>query len=59
MENRVKDNNAGEATRMMMPTEERCMACHKAKPSHEALKKKPFNYSEAWKKIAHSEVIGH
>lgn len=53
----VNNENSGEATRMLMPTEQRCLACHKAKPSHEALKKKPFNYDEAWKKIAHSTDV--
>jgi hypothetical protein len=35
------------------PTKADCMVCHREKPSHAILKKKPFNYEKAWKRITH------
>jgi hypothetical protein len=40
---------------LLIPDKERCMTCHKYKKSHAALKRKPFDYTEAWKKIAHAK----
>lgn len=38
---------------LRMPTKEVCLNCHKAKSSHEFMNKKPFNFEESYKKIAH------
>jgi len=50
----MQDKEAAMEAGLLMPTEKDCMACHAAKPSHEMLQKKPFDYAAAWKKIAHS-----
>lgn len=39
--------------RLKRPTKEDCMVCHREKPSHAILNKKPFNYEKAWEHIAH------
>lgn len=51
----MRDMKAAKSRGLLMPTEDDCMKCHKHKPSHEALKRKPFDYTESWKKIAHSK----
>jgi YVTN family beta-propeller protein len=38
---------------LRMPTKEVCLNCHMAKPSHEFMNKKPFDFEEMYKKIAH------
>jgi len=38
---------------LRMPTKEVCLNCHKVKPSHEFMNKKPFDFEEMYKKIAH------
>ena len=38
---------------LRMPTKEVCLNCHKAKSSHEFMNKKPFDFEEMYKKIAH------
>jgi YVTN family beta-propeller protein len=38
---------------LRMPTKVVCLDCHKAKPSHEFMNKKPFDFEEMYKKIAH------
>ena len=49
MQNREEAMAAG----LLTLDEKYCMRCHKPKPSHKILKKKPFDYATAWKKIAH------
>jgi YVTN family beta-propeller protein len=51
----MKDMKAAKSHGLLMPTEDDCMTCHKRKPSHEALKKKPFDFTKALRKIAHSK----
>jgi YVTN family beta-propeller protein len=55
----MRDRELAKASGLVIPTEATCIACHKMKPSHEALKKPPFTYSEAWNKIAHSGGTNH
>jgi YVTN family beta-propeller protein len=50
----MRDRNVATTAGLLMPTEKDCMTCHKPKPSHDMLKKKPFDYAAAWKKIVHS-----
>jgi YVTN family beta-propeller protein len=38
---------------LRMPTKEVCLNCHMDKPSHEFMNKKPFDFEEMYKKIAH------
>jgi YVTN family beta-propeller protein len=38
---------------LRMPTREVCLNCHMPKPSHEFMNRKPFDFEESYKKIAH------
>lgn len=49
----MRDRRAAQAAGLLIPEEKECLVCHRSKPSHEKLKTKPFDYREAWKKIAH------
>ena len=49
------DRQAVLATRMKNPSRDDCLECHKDKPSHEVLNKKPFDYELARSRIAHPE----
>ena len=42
---------------LRMPTKEVCLNCHKTKPSHEFMNKKPFDFEEMYKKIAHMHGV--
>ena len=41
------------ATRMRSPCEEDCLECHKEKPSHDLLGRKPFDFKKSMAQIAH------
>ena len=49
----MQNRKAATAAGLLTLDEKDCMRCHKPKPSHKMLKKKPFDYATAWKKIAH------
>ena len=51
----MRDKEAAMAAGLLIPTEKNCMTCHEPKSSHGMLKKKPFDYAAAWKKVVHSE----
>lgn len=48
-----EDPESGANGTMEGPSETTCRTCHKPKPSHEKLGRKPFDYSGARAKIAH------
>jgi hypothetical protein len=47
----MKDKKLAMSLGLQMPTEQFCLACHQKKPSHEVLKKKPWDYAGAIQKI--------
>jgi len=49
----MKNKQEAIALGLRMPTKEVCLNCHKAKPSHEFMNRKPFDFEEMYKKIAH------
>ncbi|MBZ5498670.1 MAG: beta-propeller fold lactonase family protein [Acidobacteriia bacterium] len=49
----MKNKQQAIALGLRMPTKEVCLNCHMAKPSHEFMNKKPFDFEESYKKIAH------
>ena len=49
----MKDKQKAISLGLRMPTKEVCLNCHITKPSHEFMNKKPFDFEESYKKIAH------
>ncbi len=49
----MKDKQKAISLGLRMPTKEVCLDCHKPKPSHAFLNRKPFDFDEFYKKIAH------
>ena len=43
------------ASRMRIPVEEDCLACHRKEPAHDILELAPFDYEAAVDKISHAE----
>lgn len=50
----MRDIKTARSYGLLIPAKDHCMKCHRHKPSHEALKTKPFDFKEAWRKIAHA-----
>jgi hypothetical protein len=50
-EEAMKDRQVTRSQALKAPTEQLCLECHKKKPSHEVLKKKPWDYATAIQKI--------
>jgi len=50
----MKDRQKAMSLGLIRPGREVCMNCHQAKPSHESLHKKPFDFEAAYSKIKHT-----
>jgi YVTN family beta-propeller protein len=50
----MRDRKKAMALGLKIPKEEDCLTCHKPKPSHQMLGKKPFDFKAAWTRISHS-----
>jgi hypothetical protein len=50
----MKDKNKAMSLGLIMPTKDICMSCHAPKPSHEFMKKKPFDFEAAYSRIKHT-----
>jgi hypothetical protein len=49
----MKDKQKALSLGLRLPDRNLCMDCHKAKPSHAFMEKKPFDFDTSYKKIVH------
>jgi len=49
----MKDRQKALSLGLRLPDRTLCMGCHKAKPSHSFMEKKPFDFDTSYKKIVH------
>jgi hypothetical protein len=49
----MKDRKKAVSVGLRLPDRTLCMDCHKAKPSHAFMEKKPFDFDTSYKKIVH------
>ncbi len=50
----MKDRQRAMSLGLIRPTGDLCMGCHKPKPSHEFMNKKPFDFESAYSRIKHT-----
>ncbi len=50
----MKDRQSATSLGLIRPTGDLCMSCHKPKPSHDFMNKKPFDFESAYSRIKHT-----